>query len=424
MRQQDPPMTGIRLSSLKGSIRFWSILGGILLLAAAVSCNRSKHSSEEDFSLELSSNPAAPGSIAPNMTQGQGGEVVLSWIEPAQGRLALRFARRGERGWSATQTIVARPNFGKYAEAPPWVSMLPNGALIAVWTEEIEGKGRWPGNYLFVATSGDQGKTWSKPVVVHSDRSNSEHSFASLAVLDASHADIVWLDARDYESKHKYRLMSAVISSTGSVADEETLDDDVCTCCPTAMVGIAGGLLAAYRDHTSQEIRDIYSIRRQSDHWEPSHAIHKDGWHINACPVNGPALAARGNNVVAAWYTGAEQGGVLRVAFSRDDGATFENPATIESSGNDDRPVGRPTLTLLPSGEALVAWIRRQKDQAELVAALARPTDNRIHPLLIASGSAPSLGYPRMQQLGSSMFLSWGGAGETKQVKTAILKPR
>jgi hypothetical protein len=154
-------------------------------------------------------------------------------------------------------TVVIRKNFDKYPEAPPWVLMLPNRSLIAVWAEQLPpGKGKWPGNYLLSAASSDGGKNWSQPLVVHSDRTDGEHSFGSLAPQDDRHAAIVWLDSRDYQSKHTYRLMSAVISSSGSVSGENTVDDDRCTCCPTALINAPQGLIAAYRNHTSKEIRD------------------------------------------------------------------------------------------------------------------------------------------------------------------------
>jgi len=392
----------------------------VTLLVSAVSCNRSK-----ELSVERLANPAAPGSIAPNMTQGPRGQIMLSWLEPTGNSLALRFASSDANGWSAPQTIVAGKNFGKYAEAPAWVLMLPSGPLVAVWAEELPTTEQWAGNYLYTAVSRDRGKTWSQPAIVHSDRTASvEHSFASLVVLDDSHANIVWLDARDNMTRHAYRLMSAVISSSGTIENEETVDDDVCTCCPTALARIPTGLIAAYRDHTSQEIRDIYAVRKESGHWQPTRPLHKDGWHINACPVNGPALASRGNDVAVAWYTGANESGALRVAFSSDGGANFGSPVTVDAANGTHKPMGRPALTLLSSGDALVAWTRLQNGHGELVAARVRSNSETATPSIIAQGGSRGIGYPRIQALKSGALLSWGGAGDTKEISTAVITVR
>ncbi len=394
------------------------MLVGFLMLCL-LACNHTK----QNISIQPVDNPARRGSIAPNLTAAPGGRVILSWIEPEEKTLALRFAIRGERGWSVPQTIVRRDDFDKYAEAPAWVIMLANGNLVSVWAEELPSKEKWPGNYLHAAVSQDQGKSWSQPLILHSDKSNSEHSFASLVAVDESHANIVWLDARDYNSNHKYRLMSAVISSSGAITSEETLDDDVCTCCPTSLARIPTGLIAAYRDHTGEEIRDIFAVRKVSGRWQAGNAIHHDGWHINACPVNGPALASQDDHVVAAWYTGTEERGTVRVAFSNRSGETFADPITVDKGDNAHTAMGRPSVTILPSGDALVVWTRLLANQAELVATRVNHDGNSGPLLVLGNGATQGLGYARSQLLAGNVLVSWGGSGETKQIKTALLAP-
>jgi hypothetical protein len=304
--------------------------------------------------------------------------------------------------------------------------MLPNRGLLAVWSERlplVKGN-KWAGNYLYTAASSDQGKTWTQPTIVHSDRTDGEHSFASLAVQDDNHATIVWLDARDYETKHVYRLMSAVIASSGVVNDEQTLDDDVCTCCPTSLVRTSTGFLAAYRNHTSDEIRDIYTVRENAGKWGTGKSLHNDEWHINGCPVNGAALAQRENEIAVAWYTGIEEKASLQVAFSNDGGATFPIVRQIDAASGEAQPIGRPALAFLGPGDALVTWLTREHGVSRLVAAQVYSHDSELHRIEIAQGTTDGLGYPRMQLIGREVMVSWGGAGETKQVKTALLRAR
>ena len=371
-------------------------------------------------------NPAAPGSVTPNESATPDGNVLLSWIEPVNDTMALRFAVRGAQSWSAPQTIVSRKNFDRYPEAPPWVFMLPDRSLLAVWSERLPlAKGnRWAGNYLYTSASSDQGKSWSPPTIVHTDRTDGEHSFASLAVRDDDHATIVWLDARDYATKHTYRLMSAVIASSGTVSGEQTVGDDVCTCCPTSLVKTRSGLLAAYRNHTQDEIRDIYTVREDDGKWRSGKSLNHDEWHINGCPVNGAALAQRQNEIAAAWYTGIAEKASLQVAFSRDGGVSFPTIQKIDAASGETQPLGRPAIALLETGEALVTWIRREDGTSHLVAALVRARDSHLQRMEIAQGTTDSLGYPRMQLIGAGAMVSWGGAGETKQVRTALLRIR
>ena len=407
---------------MRRQIQFVSIMGALLCTVLTFSgCTR--HNS---LAVTPLPNPAAPGSITPNETATPVGNVLVSWIEPATDAMALRFAVRGTQEWSNPQTIVVRNNFDKYAEAPPWVLMLPNRGLLAVWSERlplVKGN-KWAGNYLYTAASSDQGKTWTQPTIVHSDRTDGEHSFASLAVQDDNHATIVWLDARDYETKHTYRLMTSVIASSSVVSDEQTLDDDVCTCCPTNLVRTSTGFLAAYRNHTSDEIRDIYTVREDGGKWQTGKSLHNDGWHINGCPVNGAALAQRENEIAVAWYTGMEEKASVQVAFSNDGGATFPAVRRIDAASGEEQPIGRPAIAFLGPGDALVTWLTREHGVSRLVAAQVRSRDSELHRIEIAQGTTDGLGYPRMQLIGREVMVSWGGAGETKLVKTALLRAR
>jgi hypothetical protein len=44
--------------------------------------------------------------------------------------------------------------------------------------------------------------------------------------------------------------------------------------------------------------------------------VHSDNWKIDACPVNGPAIAATGRRVAVAWFTAANDTARVKLAFS------------------------------------------------------------------------------------------------------------
>ncbi len=120
--------------------------------------------------------------------------------------------------------------------------------------------------------------------------------------------------------------MRTVVSAEGAIVREETLDPDVCACCPTSVVRTARGLLVAYRGHTPGNIRDISTIRLENGRWSAPKNIYPDRWKLDACPVNAASVAAKGDNVAVAWYTAAGDQRV-EMAFSADGGTTFGNPA-------------------------------------------------------------------------------------------------
>ena len=77
-------------------------------------------------------NPALPSSIAPSLSATSDGRVVLSWLEPVEPGLALRFSIWDGKVWSEIQTVARRSDFDVYAEAPPSVLKLANGMLLSL----------------------------------------------------------------------------------------------------------------------------------------------------------------------------------------------------------------------------------------------------------------------------------------------------
>src|SRR5215831_18239489 len=89
--------------------------------------------------------------------------------------------------------------------------------------------------------------------MAHRDRSPVQHALASMTASGEDEASLVWLEALKGEDAPS-ALKRTVVNNSGVVVKEETLDSDVCTCCPTSIVKTAKGLLVAYRDHSSQDI--------------------------------------------------------------------------------------------------------------------------------------------------------------------------
>src|SRR5206468_4959578 len=90
--------------------------------------------------------------------------------------------------------------------------------------------------------------------------------------------------------------------------------------------------------------------------------LSNEGWEINGCPVNGPAVASSGRNVTAAWFSAAHDKAHVYVALSRDGGKMFGKPIQVD----DGKPSGHVDVVSLPSGGAFVSWIERTDKGAEV----------------------------------------------------------
>ena len=310
-------------------------------------------------SVDVISTPAGPGSTEPNLTVGTGRRVYLSWLEPTgDSSYAFKLAVREGDHWSAPRTIAREKNlFVNWADFPSLVS-LPDGRLAAHWLQRSG-----PGRYSYgvrVSQSSDGGVTWSSPVTPHRARVETEHGFASLWPAGAGRLGVTWLDGRKYRptgqaAPNEMMLITTTIGPGSTLGPEVGVDDRVCDCCQTAVAIAAAGPVAVYRDRTADEIRDIYVVRQVDGRWSTPRPVHNDGWRIAACPVNGPAIAADGDRVVVAWFTGAADTARVNVAFSDDAGITFGAPTRVDNGS----PAGRVDVAFQADGSALVSWLER-----------------------------------------------------------------
>lgn len=357
--------------------------------------------------------PASATSGQPNLTVAANGRVYLSWIDRLEGgRVALRFASKENAGWSSSRTIAEGTNwFVNWADFPSLL-VLPDGSMAAHWLAK-SGAGTYAYN-VNIARSFDGGKTWSKPFVPHRDGTQTEHGFVSLLPASNGAFTAIWLDGREMAGKNSdhngdhgqgsMTLRAATIRRNNVLEQEALLDAKVCECCPTSAALTALGPVAVYRDRGEQEMRDISIVRLRNGKWSEPKTVFNDGWQINGCPVNGPAVAAAGKRVAVVWFTGANNKSAVKLAFSNDAGETFDKPVVID----DGNPAGRVDLLLMPDGSAVVSWLEKVADGGEVRLRKVKPDGSREAAITIApAGTARSSGFPQMIRSGNSLVFAW-----------------
>lgn len=366
----------------------------------------------QTLKIEPIANPAPAGSLEAHWATVQDGSPLLSWIEPVQGgSYALRYSVRRANQWTQPRTIVTNRRFFRQPAESPSVLSFPGGGLLAEWVEVPNDSSEAEYIYVSASTNGIQ---WIPPVMANKDRSPVQHALVSMVASSDREASLVWLEALKGEDAPS-NLKRTVVSSDGKVLKEESLDPDVCTCCPTSIVKTSRGLLVAYRDHTSQDIRDIAIVRFENGRWTPSKILNADKWQINACPVNGASAAAKGDRVAVAWYSEGGDKPRVQLAFSSDAGATFTKPILI----NTGDALGHASAVLNNDGGAFVSWIEEGDKSSRVLARLVSPAGVAGPVVHIADGSTQSLGYPRLLHSGNETWIAWG---DKTGVKTAQLK--
>jgi hypothetical protein len=371
-------------------------------------------------SIDTLAPPAAPGSAEPNLATGSDGRVYLSWIEPAGDSMhALRFATLEGDRWSAPRTIVSRADlFVNWADFPSIVA-LSGQRLAAHWLQR-SGDAKYAYE-VRVAQSSDAGQTWSEPLVPHRDGTATEHGFVSLFPFRDS-LGAIWLDGRNFaraakgESADMMLLMTA-IAPAGTAGAERVLDERVCDCCQTSLALAASGPIVVYRDRLAGEIRDISVVRWTDTAWSRATVVHADDWKIDACPVNGPAIAANGDRVAVAWFTAARDSARVYVATSANSGVSFGEPVRVD----DGNPVGRVDIELDDRGGALISWMEfTAGQQADVRVRRIDPEGQPGASTVVARTSgARASGFPRMASRVNEVLFAWTEAGSPSRIRVA-----
>jgi hypothetical protein len=354
--------------------------------------------------------PAGAGSSEPQFTT-QGNRVILSWLEGDEEHSTLRFAERTATGWTVAQNVHSSDQINVNAVDVPSVRLLANGTLAGQWTDK---NGPNPeASTVRVSWSTNQGRTWSAPVSPHHDGTETEHGFVSLFQAPGAGAGlgVVWLDGRNTSTEDAsgdMALRASTYDATGKQLGETVVDPRVCECCATAAATTSEGVIVAYRDRSPREIRDIYVTRFNGTVWSAPVLVHADNWQINGCPINGPAISARGREVAVAWFTAKDDQGQAFVAFSHDAGRTFGPAVRVD----DQRSLGHVGVQMLPDGSAAVSWIELANSLAEFRARKVTAAGVRSPMVNVAGQGDPDTRSPRIAGNARELLFAWTESDE------------
>ena len=393
--------------------RRFHVIGLPLLLAWLGSCDAPAQSTVAPPPLSASGgraelvaeplpSPTTGTSRAPQLASG-GGRVILSWLEFANFQSSLWFAERTPEGWSAPQVVAQGDDFIDNAADVPSVLPLGDDRLVAQWLHGDYGN---PEAYDLALTWSDGGgRTWSPLTHPHSDGTEAQHGFASLFSVPTAGVGVVWLDGRDFSEQGSTAgamgLWAATYDGDGQQASERAIDTRVCDCCQTSAATTPAGVIVAYRDRSEDEVRDIRVVHLIDGQWSMPSLVHADNWTIHGCPVNGPAVSARGARVAVAWFTAATDEGVTLLARSADGGRTFDAPVRVD----DGASRGLVDVELLPDESAAVSWVEFTSTRSEFRARRVERDGRRSPSMSIAAVVGGH--YPRLAQGHDELLFAW-----------------
>ncbi|HET8866415.1 MAG TPA: hypothetical protein VFM80_12020 [Gracilimonas sp.] len=390
----------------------------LFLLVLLAGCNHSPNSQFKEIT-----SPAGDNSMYPRLFTDNTGAVFLSWVEENGNLAELKYATFDNDSWSSATTLSSDSTwFLNWADYPSLIAH--DGKPLAThWLNKVKG-----GTYAYHINMATYNNGWSEAFTPHKDDTPTEHGFVSMTPATDSTFLAVWLDGRNTDGRGHDEYMDmnmamslrgAIIGNDSEIKDKFLLDDSVCDCCNTSVIKTDKGFIAAYRNRTDEEIRDIYVTSFANGSWTDPKPVHNDNWNIAACPVNGPAIDAYDNNIAVAWFTGANGEAKVKLAVSKDYGETFGPPVTLD----DGNPYGRVDLNM-SENKIWVSWLTSAENDAELQ--IRSFTFDGVE---IASYSLPGLsnsrnsGFPHISVWNEGLLIAYTDvSGESPHVRTLLLE--
>jgi hypothetical protein len=368
--------------------------------------------------------PGAAGSGQPRLTVGPDGVPLLSWLEPAGDAYALRYSRFVAGAFTAPLEVVRGADFFVNWADLPSVQPITADVWVAHWLKfAADSAGAY---HIATAVSADGGATWGDPVQLNDDQAMAEHGFVQIFPWNGE-IGAFWLDGRQlaewsFDEPDKLlgtSLRVARLDGAGNVVAREIVDELVCDCCQPRMAMTASGPIVAYRDRTPEEQRDIVVRRYVDGGWQGPVPVGEDGWVIEGCPVNGPAVAAAADRVAVAWFTAAEGRPRVRFAWSRDGGATFAPAVDLDTAG----AYGQTGIVLADDGTARVSWWRAAAGGGLDLALRSVASDGSLGDVrvLAHSDEAQPVDVPQILRVGNDLLVAWTSLAGEGAVHTLLV---
>ncbi len=393
------------------------LLNAILIGFLIISCSKSK----VQQSIE---NPSRDNSSLPHLFTDNNGNIFMSWVEQNEELTTLFYSKFLNKTWSdPIQVEQSSDWFVNWADYPSIIAIDGN-PMASHWLKKI------PGNtYSYnIEIAPYQNGQFLKAIVPHTDNTPTEHGFVSMTPVSDSSFYAIWLDGRNTNGGHdehgdlstSMTLRGASLSIDGQVLSEAKLDDSVCDCCNTSIAKTNSGLIAAYRDRTENEVRDIYIAKYVNGAWQSPKPIFNDNWEIAACPVNGPSIDVFDKNVAVAWFTGANDKPMVKLAFSLDEGDSFSPPIIIDSTST----LGRVDVITNNDKTAWVSWMSRNTNGAQLNLRQVSIIGDTIAEFIISDmNPSRGSGFPQITSSNDGILIAWTEISESNtSIKTAFIQ--
>jgi hypothetical protein len=374
-----------------------------------------------------------------------GSVVAVAWGASANGKADVFAAVSRDGGTtfgSAVQVNTVPGEARLNGEMPPRVALAPGRGssppeIVVLWTA------RGTATEIKTARSRDGGRTFEKPAALQAPGAAGDRGWPSLTLDRAGRVHAIWLDHRGLAAAraasggaggHKpgaphdgvamaQKSSLYYASGGGASATEHEVTKGVCYCCKTALAtGADGTLFAAWRHVYPGSFRDMaFATSRDGGRsFSAPVRVSEDGWAIDACPDDGPAMAVDASGTVhLAWPTvlgGDNPRGAIFYASTRD-GQRFTPRQQVGTLGG-PKP-SHPQIVVDGRRRVFVAWdeLAAGRQTAALREVRVEASGAATFGSIVSLSPGESGVYPALAAVGNRVLATWATGGDRSRIQ-------
>jgi len=388
----------------------------------------------------------------PSMTS-RGQYVAIAWSAATATAIDVYAAVSRDTGktFSAPVRVNDVPGDARVtSEQPPRIALVPGlsarsaPSIVVVWTAKAAA-----GTRILSSRSTDGGRSFgaSKPVP-GSDAAGSR-GWQSIGVDARGRVLVLWLDHREAAGApggmmHHDSSKSAPATTPKSDPTERaalsklyfaSLDGNgsavitksVCYCCKTSLVASGEDVYGVWRHVYPGSQRDIaFTVSHDGGRAFASPVrVSDDGWHLDGCPENGPAVAVdAGHRVHVVWPAppdGKNETPLGLFYASSADAKTFAARAPLPAHG----PAAHGQIVIDGSGSPVIAWDETIDGSRRIALARVRANTKGAPSFtaLASPDAAGDRGWPVLAAAGKGAVVAWvAGSGVGNAIRVARIE--
>ena len=286
------------------------------------------------------------------------GRIYIGWVKEEGNKNSIYIASSSDNGktFSEKVRVNADADMPSGINHAPTMALGAKGEIYVTWSA-----GRTDGDFssdIKFSRSLDGGRTFEPTITVNDDKAPASHGFESMIVAPDGSIHIAWLDGREKKEGVSSTYIAKSTDNGKTFEKNVRVDGNSCPCCKTAVtVAHDGTVYVSWRKVFKGDNREIVMAKStdRGKSFSESVVVGNDKWVITGCPHRGPSMSSDKDGILyVVWYTEGETGSpAIYIANSKDGGKSFSKKMLPFS--NWVFP-DHPVMTLNRDGKPLIAW--------------------------------------------------------------------